>query len=192
MKLIPGRNFSNNLWAAFKSTDTKSTKRHRWLDWLFVFLRFAGIKAFRKHVGEIDPRSQKKIRCNSEISRLTTPITEDNRIIESTVCHESKNITFLEDREWERARQVTARYIEDLCQLWLGPTPWRAATASTTTLATPSRAGFNFNNILHAAFSYESVCTAFSLVTVWLCNFLVPKYWHKSCSKNVDEIDHWS
>jgi len=30
----------------------------------------------------------------------------------------------------------------------------------------------------------------FSLVTVWLCNYLAQEYQRKSCSKNVDEIDY--
>jgi len=32
---------------------------------------------------------------------------------------------------------------------------------------------------------------SFSQVTVWLCTFLAQEYWHKICSKNVDEIDYW-
>jgi len=30
----------------------------------------------------------------------------------------------------------------------------------------------NFTNILHAAFSYQSVLRSFSLIAIWLCNFL--------------------
>ncbi len=33
------------------------------------------------------------------------------------------------------------------------------------------------------------ILLSFSLITVWLCNFLAKEYWRKSCSKNVDEID---
>jgi hypothetical protein len=47
----------------------------------------------------------------------------------------------------------------------------------------------NFINILLEPFLYESVLRLFSLVTGWLCNFLAQKYWHKSCSYNVDEIN---
>jgi len=41
----------------------------------------------------------------------------------------------------------------------------------------------------HQHYTYESKLSSFSLVTLQLCNFLVPKYWRKSCLLNVDEID---
>ncbi len=40
--------------------------------------------------------------------------------------------------------------------------------------------GVNFINILHTPFLYKSVLGSFSLVKVWLCNFLAQKYWHKN------------
>jgi hypothetical protein len=40
----------------------------------------------------------------------------------------------------------------------------------------------NFTNILLAAFLYESVFCSFSLLTVWLGNFLVKEYRLKGCS----------
>jgi hypothetical protein len=55
MKLTPWVNFTNVLRAAFTFADHKSTKRHWWLDCLFVILRRAHVKDARKHVGEIDP-----------------------------------------------------------------------------------------------------------------------------------------
>jgi len=42
--------------------------------------------------------------------------------------------------------------------------------------------GVNFINILRPLFLYESILGSFSLVTVWLWNFLAKKYWRKSCS----------
>jgi len=42
-------------------------------------------------------------------------------------------------------------------------------------------AGINFTNILRAAFLYESALHSFSLITVWLCNFLRKEYCHKMC-----------
>ncbi len=41
--------------------------------------------------------------------------------------------------------------------------------------------GVNFTNILWAAVSCKSVLRSFSLITVWLCNFLMKEYWCKSC-----------
>ncbi len=41
--------------------------------------------------------------------------------------------------------------------------------------------GVNFTNIFHATFMHECVLLSFSLVTIRLCNFLVQKYWQKSC-----------
>ncbi len=37
------------------------------------------------------------------------------------------------------------------------------------------RVGFNFINILHDIFSYERALRSFSLITVWLSNFLAQK-----------------
>jgi len=48
----------------------------------------------------------------------------------------------------------------------------------------------NFINILSAPFSYKILAPKITKLKPLLCNFLVPKYWHKSCSKNVDEIDY--
>ncbi len=42
--------------------------------------------------------------------------------------------------------------------------------------------GVNFSNILHKPFLYESALKDFSLITVWLCNFLPKEYGRKSCS----------
>jgi len=55
MKLTPGVNFTNILRAAFALKDPKSTKRHWWLDCHFALLGSLPVKAFRKHVGEIEP-----------------------------------------------------------------------------------------------------------------------------------------
>jgi len=43
-------------------------------------------------------------------------------------------------------------------------------------------AGVNFIHILLVPFSYESVLSSFSLITVWLFDFLAKEYWVKSCS----------
>jgi hypothetical protein len=42
--------------------------------------------------------------------------------------------------------------------------------------------GVNFNNILRAAFSYESFLRHFYVVTIWVCNFLAKGFWRKGCS----------
>ncbi len=47
----------------------------------------------------------------------------------------------------------------------------------------------NYTNNLCACFLYESALHSFSLVTVWLCDFLVKGYQQKMRVKNVDEID---
>ena len=44
----------------------------------------------------------------------------------------------------------------------------------------------------HEPLSNESGLRSFSLITVWLCDFLSKKYWFKNWSKNVDEIDYRS
>jgi hypothetical protein len=49
---------------------------------------------------------------------------------------------------------------------------------------------YQFHQLITQAFFYESAFRSFSLVTVWLCNFLPQEYLRKSCSKNVDEIDY--
>ncbi len=41
-------------WATFTNTDSKSAKRHWWLDCLFALLGSGHVKAALKHVGEID------------------------------------------------------------------------------------------------------------------------------------------
>jgi len=41
----------------------------------------------------------------------------------------------------------------------------------------------------YATFLYESALHSFSLLKVWLCNFLAQEYVHKNCSLNVGEID---
>jgi len=53
-----------------------------------------------------------------------------------------------------------------------------------------ARVRCDFINILGAPFLYKSILHSFSLITVWLCTILAKEYWHKSCSKNVDEIDY--
>jgi len=40
----------------------------------------------------------------------------------------------------------------------------------------------NFINILSAPFLYESVLPSFSIITVWLCDFLAKEYRCKICS----------
>jgi len=37
--------------------------------------------------------------------------------------------------------------------------------------------------------SIQSVLQIFSLLTIWLCNFLAKEYFNKSCISNVGEID---
>ncbi len=49
--------------------------------------------------------------------------------------------------------------------------------------------GVNFINILCSNLLPKSASSSFSLVTFWLCNFLAQKYWRKSLTLNVDEID---
>ncbi len=41
--------------------------------------------------------------------------------------------------------------------------------------------GVYFTNVLPAAFLYKRVLQTFSLLTVWLCNFLTKEYWRKNC-----------
>jgi len=50
-----GADFINILRAALMHTDSKSTKRYWQLDWIFMLLGSACVKAAHKHVGEIDP-----------------------------------------------------------------------------------------------------------------------------------------
>jgi len=50
--------------------------------------------------------------------------------------------------------------------------------------------GVNFINILLTPFSYTSGLRSFSLISLWLRNFLAKEYRHKSWLKNVDEIDY--
>jgi len=47
-------------------------------------------------------------------------------------------------------------------------------------------------NILLAAFLYQSVFHTFSLLSVCICYLLSKEFQHKSCSKNVAEIDSLS
>jgi len=42
--------------------------------------------------------------------------------------------------------------------------------------------GLDFINILCATVAYKRTLHTFFLITVWLCNFFVKEYWHKSCS----------
>jgi len=53
----PGVNLINVLEAAFAPVDLKSIKRYWQLDWILTLLGAMGIKAARKYVGEIEPRS---------------------------------------------------------------------------------------------------------------------------------------
>jgi len=39
----------------------------------------------------------------------------------------------------------------------------------------------NCTNILRLPFLYKRALHSFSLVTVWLCNFLLQEYWRTSC-----------
>jgi hypothetical protein len=50
----PGVDFANVLQAAFRRNDPKSKKGHLQFDCLFALLGSTGIKAVRKHVGEMD------------------------------------------------------------------------------------------------------------------------------------------
>jgi hypothetical protein len=52
-----------------------------------------------------------------------------------------------------------------------------------------STSGADFINILRESFSYKSALSSFSLVTVWLCNFLAKGYRQKNLEHNVDEIN---
>jgi len=58
MKLTPGVNFTNILWAALAHIDPKSEKIHWWLDYLSAPWGSAQIKAVSKHDVEIDLRCQ--------------------------------------------------------------------------------------------------------------------------------------
>jgi len=42
--------------------------------------------------------------------------------------------------------------------------------------------GVNFINILLVNFLYKSVLPSFSLITIWLVNYLAKECWQKSCS----------
>jgi len=58
--LAPGVSFINLLRAAFAPVDHKSVKRYWQLDWILTILGATGVKAVRKYVGEIEPRSREK------------------------------------------------------------------------------------------------------------------------------------
>ncbi len=49
--------------------------------------------------------------------------------------------------------------------------------------------GVNFTIILCAPFSYKSVLCSFSLVTVWLCDFLAKEYQHKVAHKMLIKLN---
>ncbi len=53
----PGVNFINVLRSAFTLVDPESVKRYWQLDWILTLLGATGVKAVRKYVGEIEPRS---------------------------------------------------------------------------------------------------------------------------------------
>jgi hypothetical protein len=44
-------------------------------------------------------------------------------------------------------------------------------------------AGVNFTIILRAAFLQESFLRSFYVFTIWVCNFLVKGFWHKTAHK---------
>jgi len=48
-------------------------------------------------------------------------------------------------------------------------------------ITTITSAGVNFINILCKLFSYKRALLSFSLITVWLCDFLAKEYQRKSC-----------
>ncbi len=54
-------NFINVVRAAFLWADPKSIKRHWRLDWILTLLGVTCVKGVCKYIGEIDPRSQKRI-----------------------------------------------------------------------------------------------------------------------------------
>ncbi len=56
MKLTPGIDFTNILWATFKHKDPITTKRHWCCNCLFTLLGSASVKGACRHAGEIDPR----------------------------------------------------------------------------------------------------------------------------------------
>ncbi len=62
-------------------------------------------------------------------------------------------------------------------------------TKQASSLSLASCSGVNFTNILRAAFSHENFLNSFSVLTIWVCNFLAKGFWRKSCSYNVGEID---
>jgi len=62
VKLSPGVNFINVLWAAFAPVDPQSVKRYWQLDWILSLLGATGVKAVRKCVGEIEPRTWRESR----------------------------------------------------------------------------------------------------------------------------------
>jgi hypothetical protein len=39
---------------------------------------------------------------------------------------------------------------------------------------------------------YKSVFRSFSLLTIWICNFMSNEYWRKICSYSISEIDNRS
>ncbi len=56
-------NFTNRLHAAFESIDPKSTKRHWWLEYIFVLLGSAHLKAACNHVSKIEKQGRSKGRA---------------------------------------------------------------------------------------------------------------------------------
>ncbi len=41
--------------------------------------------------------------------------------------------------------------------------------------------GINFTKILKSSFFLRNCFLEFSLITIWICNFFLQEYWHKSC-----------
>jgi len=63
--LLTGVDLTNVLHTALTLVEPKSAKRHWWHYSLFALLGSVLIKALRKYVGEIDPRSRNDCLCQS-------------------------------------------------------------------------------------------------------------------------------
>jgi len=67
----------------------------------------------------------------------------------------------------------------------------KSTVRTTGSMCTSSqKPGDNFTNILRSDLVVNNFLRSFSLLTVWLCNFLAEEYWHKSCLENIGENDY--
>jgi hypothetical protein len=110
-------------------------------------------------------------------------------IVQATAVSDEDKKSFMkfpaegDERKHPGLRDVQLPQEEGAVRLHLRPGdpqgPRRQGGASPVPEGPP---GFNFTNILRAAFSYESFLRSFSVLTIWVYNFLVKGFWCKSCS----------